>query len=78
MVLDVKTKNAESFVSKGLTVCVQPGNQCTMPCDKCYRLDENGIKEVEKKLTKAQKGLMWTGGLSIMALLAFVFRKIRR
>lgn len=36
------------------------------------------IKEVEKKLTKAQKGLMWTGGLSIMALLAFVYRKIRR
>lgn len=36
------------------------------------------VKEVEKKLTKTQKGLMWTGGLSIMALLAFVFRKIRR
>ena len=36
------------------------------------------VKEVEKKLTKAQKGLMWTGGLSIMALLAFVYRKIRR
>ena len=36
------------------------------------------VKEVEKKLTKTQKGLMWTGGLSIMALLAFVYRKIRR
>jgi hypothetical protein len=36
------------------------------------------VKEVEKKLTKAQKGLMWTGGLSIMALLIFVVRKIRR
>ena len=36
------------------------------------------VKEVEKKMTKTQKGLMWTGGLSIMALLAFVFRKIRR
>lgn len=36
------------------------------------------VKEVEKKLTKAQKGLMWTGGLSIMALLVFVYRKIRR
>lgn len=36
------------------------------------------VKEVEKKLTKAQKGLMWTGVLFIMALLAFVFRKIRR
>lgn len=36
------------------------------------------VKEVEKKLTNAQKGLMWTGGLSIMALLVFVYRKIRR
>lgn len=36
------------------------------------------VKEVEKKLTKTQKGLMWTGGLSIMALLAFLVRKIRR
>lgn len=29
------------------------------------------IKEVEKKLSKTQKGLMWVGGLSLMALFLF-------
>lgn len=36
------------------------------------------IKEVEKKLTKTQKGLMWMGGLSLMALFVFVAIKVKR
>lgn len=36
------------------------------------------VREVPRKLSKTQKGLMWTGGLSIMALFAFLVRKIRR
>lgn len=36
------------------------------------------IKEVEKKLTKSQKGLMWIGGLSLMALFVFVAYKVKR
>ena len=36
------------------------------------------IKEVEKKLTKTQKGLMWAGGLSILALIVFVVYKVKR
>ena len=36
------------------------------------------IKEVEKKLTKTQKGLMWIGGLSLMALFVFVAYKVKR
>jgi hypothetical protein len=35
------------------------------------------IKEVEKKLTKTQKGLMWTGGLSLMALFLFIVYKAK-
>lgn len=36
------------------------------------------IKEVEKKLTKTQKGLMWVGGLSLMALFVFGVNKVKR
>ena len=36
------------------------------------------VKEVEKKLTKTQKGLMWTGGLSLMALFVFGVYKVKR
>ena len=36
------------------------------------------IKEVEKKLTKTQKGLMWTGGLSLLALFIFGVYKVKR
>ena len=36
------------------------------------------IKEVEKKLTKAQKGMMWIGGLSILAIIVFVVYKVKR
>lgn len=36
------------------------------------------IKEVEKKLTKTQKGLMWTGGLSLLALFLFGVYKVKR
>ena len=35
------------------------------------------IKEVEKKLTKTQKGLMWLGGLSLMALFLFIVYKAK-
>ena len=35
------------------------------------------IKEVEKKLTKMQKGLMWTGGLSLLALFLFIVYKAK-
>lgn len=35
------------------------------------------IKEVEKKLTKTQKGLMWTGGLSLLALFLFIVYKAK-
>ena len=36
------------------------------------------IKEVEKKLTKTQKGLMWTGGMSLLALFVFGVYKVKR
>ena len=36
------------------------------------------IKEVEKPLTKTQKGLMWMGGLSLMALFVFGVYKVKR
>lgn len=36
------------------------------------------IKEVEKKLTKTQKGLMWMGGLSLLALFVFGVYKVKR
>lgn len=36
------------------------------------------IKEVEKKLTKTQKGLMWAGGLSLLALFVFGVYKVKR
>ena len=36
------------------------------------------IKEVEKKLTKTQNGLMWAGGLSLMALFVFGVYKVKR
>ena len=36
------------------------------------------IKEVEKPLTKTQKGLMWAGGLSLMALFVFGVYKVKR
>ena len=36
------------------------------------------IKEVEKPLTKTQKGLMWVGGLSLMALCVFIVYKVKR
>lgn len=36
------------------------------------------VKEVEKKLTKTQKGLMWAGGLSILALIVFGVYKVKR
>ena len=36
------------------------------------------IKEVEKKLTKTQKGLMWIGGLSLLAMFVFVVYKVKR
>lgn len=36
------------------------------------------VKEVEKKLTKTQKGLMWVGGLSLMALFVFGVNKVKR
>ena len=35
------------------------------------------IKEVEKKLSKTQKGLMWVGGLSLMALFLFIVYKAK-
>lgn len=36
------------------------------------------IKEVEKKLSKTQKGLMWAGGLSLLALFVFGVYKVKR
>ena len=36
------------------------------------------IKEVEKPLTKTQKGLMWAGGLSLLALFVFGVYKVKR
>lgn len=36
------------------------------------------IKEVPAKLSKTQKGLMWTGGLSILALVLAIGFKLRR
>lgn len=35
-------------------------------------------KYVEKQLSKPQKALMWIGGLAVMALTVFLFRKLRR
>ena len=35
------------------------------------------IKEVEKKLSKTQKGLMWVGGLSLLALFLFIVYKAK-
>ena len=36
------------------------------------------IKEVEKKLTKTQRGLMWMGGLSLLALIVLIVWKVKR